>query len=280
VSAEAGTVRALRDGPAVVLTLHRPRARNALTWAMYEALERKLRGIEEDDRVRVVVLRGAGGSFAAGTDIAHFRSFTSADDGVAYERSLDRILDRLEALPVPTLAVVEGAAVGGGLALAAACDLRICTPDARFGVPIARTLGNCLSLANTARLVAHLGPSRTLTLLLLAELIGAEEARTAGFVAEVVPPAELDGRITELVARLASHAPITLQVSREAVRRVGRRGLRRLLGGEGPEEGSSAEDGGSGLDDEELLRRAYGSRDFREGVRAFLEKRPPRWEGR
>jgi enoyl-CoA hydratase len=270
---DEGAVRFRREGPAAFLTLDRPRARNAITWPMYEALEDALRRIEGEEGIRVVVLRGAGGTFAAGTDIAHFRSFTSPEDGVAYERRLDAVMARLEGLAIPSLAVVEGAAVGGGLALAAACDLRICTPDARFGVPIARTLGNCLSLANTARLMAQLGPSRTLALLLLAELLGAEEAREAGFVLDVVAPSELEARVARLSARLASHAPITLQVSKEAVRRVNRKVLQRLVG-------AAADEGEEDARGEDLIRRAYGSRDFQQGVRAFLAKEDPRWEGR
>jgi enoyl-CoA hydratase/carnithine racemase len=158
---------------------------------------------------------------------------------------------------VPTLAVVEGYAAGAGLMLAAACDLRVCSPDARFGVPIARTVGNALSLANHARLVAQLGPSRVKALLFLADFLSADQALEAGFALEVVPHVALDARVDELCARIASHAPITLRVSKVAIRRV----LTAEL--------SDADD---------AIRDAYRSRDFREGVAAFLAKRSPRWE--
>lgn len=254
-----GHVRWERDGPLVRVTFERPRARNAMTWAMYDELAGALERLEADREIRAAVLRGAGGSFVAGTDIGQFTDFESGDDGVAYEARIDEVVGRLEAVPVPTLAVVEGYAVGGGLALAAACDLRICTPDARFGMPIARTVGNCLSMANYTRMVAHLGPARTKALIFLADFLEAEEARELGFVLEVVEPGALDGRARELCARIAEHAPVTLRVTKEAVRRIVERMER---------------------EGDDLVRRAYGSRDFREGVRAFLEKETPEWEGR
>ena len=259
VGGDGGAVRFERRGAAAFLTFDRPASRNAMTWSMYEELDRSVERLREEDGLRVAVLRGAGGSFVAGTDIGQFIDFGSAEDGVAYERRLESVLERLESVPVPTLAVVERYAVGGGLAIAAACDLRICTPDARFGMPIAKTVGNCLSVANHARLLAHLGPSRVKALLFLAEMLDAREARASGFVLEVVEPAALDARVAELCERIAAHAPVTLQVTKEAIRRVG---------------------AAMGSDGDDLIRRAYGSRDFREGVNAFLEKRRPRWEGR
>lgn len=261
----AGTVRYERRGDTGFLTFDRPAARNALTDVMYADLSSCLARIEAEvdapagaGRLRAVVLRGEGGTFIAGTDIARFTSFESGEDGVRYERYLDGIISRLEALPVPTLAVVESWAAGAGLLLAAVCDLRICTPGARFGAPIARTVGNCLSVASTARLLAHFGEARTKLMLLAADFIGAEEAVAAGFVLEIVAPARLDARALELCERLASHSPITMAVSKEAIRRIVTSGL---------------------PDGDDLVRRAYGSRDFREGVAAFLAKRPPRWEG-
>jgi len=258
VSDDEGRVRLERAGAVARIVFDRPRARNAMTPAMYAGLDGALAELEEDDDVRVVVLRGSGGSFVAGTDISGFADFEGPDDGVAYEERLESIVGRLERLPRPTLAVVEGYAVGGGLALAAACDLRVCTPDARFGMPIARTVGHCLSMANYARLVAHLGPGRTKRLLFLADYLEAREARDAGFVLEVVEAETLTRRVDALCRRIADHAPLTLRVTKEAVRRI----LNALE-----------------ADGEDLLRRAYGSRDFREGVRAFLEKRDPEWEG-
>lgn len=249
-----------RDGPVVTLTFNRPEARNALTWAMYERLSQTCDEVDADDGVRVLVLRGAGGqAFVAGTDISQFQTFTSAEDGLAYERELDRRIDRLERVGKPVIAQIDGVAVGGGFAIAAACDLRIATPGARFGVPIARTLGNCLSMETYARFVDLFGPSRVKDLLFTARLLSAEEGRAAGFVHEIVEPEGIGARVKALAEQIAGHAPITLRVTKEAIRRI--QVHRRAIGGD------------------DLIGQTYASADFREGVRAFVDKRPPRWTG-
>ena len=259
MSIDTGQVRVDRDGRIVTITFDRPNARNAMTWAMYEQLDGALDRLAEDPDVRVAVLRGAGGNFVSGTDISQFVDFTSGDDGIEYERRLEAIVSKLESIRVATIAAIDGYALGGGLALAAVCDLRICTQGARFGVPVAKTVGNCLSMANYARLVASLGASRTKAMLFTAESMAADEARALGFVVSVVEQSGFDAAIAALCAKVASHAPITLQVTKEAVRRV---------------VSASASQGG------DLVQRAYASSDFHEGVAAFLEKRPARWEGR
>jgi len=255
-----GEVRYAREGQVATVVFDRPAARNAMTWRMYEQLNEICTLLRDDDSVRVAVFRGAGGkAFIAGTDIAQFQAFGSGEDGIAYERKMEIYLTALETLPIPTLAVIEGFAIGGGLAIAAACDLRIGTPSARFGVPIARTLGNCLSIENYARLVAALGAPRTKRMLLLAENLGAEEALAGGFLGEIVAPEALDARIAELTARLVQHAPLTMRASKEAIRRIVRAGL---------------------PDGDDLIRAVYGSDDFRNGVRAFVEKREAKWTGK
>ncbi|MEP7346797.1 MAG: enoyl-CoA hydratase/isomerase family protein [Gemmatimonadaceae bacterium] len=253
-----GMVRFERHGTTALITFDRPSARNAMTWTMYEQLDQALDRVASEAELRVAVLRGAGGHFVAGTDIAQFASFKSGDDGVAYEQRLEDVIGKLESMRVATIAAVEGYAVGSGLALASACDLRICTPDARFGVPIARTVGNCLSMANYARLVASLGVARTKRMLFAADFMLADEARGLGFVVTAVAAEAFDAQLNALCARLASHAPITLQVTKEALRRIVSRSV---------------------ADGDDLTHRAYGSRDFHEGVAAFLEKRLPQWEG-
>lgn len=246
----------ISDGIAAVL-IDRPQARNAMTWPMYESLAAICRQLAADSSVKVVTFRGAGGeAFVAGTDIEQFVDFKGADAGVAYEKTIDEIVGLVERLPMPTIAVVEGWAIGGGLALCTACDFRVATPEASFGVPIARTLGNCLSMANTARLVAAFGVPRAKRMLLLAETIGAEEAKSCSFVTEIAEPADLDAAAARMCKRLAGHAPLTMRVSKEAIRRIANEGLPH---------------------GEDLIRTAYGSNDFRAGVAAFLAKTRPEW---
>jgi enoyl-CoA hydratase/carnithine racemase len=250
-----------RDGPIVTLTFNRPQARNALTWEMYERLYQTCDEVDADEGVRVLVLRGAGGqAFVAGTDISQFLTFTSAEDGLAYERDEDRRIARLERVCKPVIGQIEGYAVGGGFLIAAACDLRIATPSARFGAPIARTLGNCLSMQAYSRFVDLFGPSRLKELLLTARLLPADEARAAGFVHEIVEPAGIEARVRALAEQIAGFAPITLRVSKEAIRRV--------------QEQRRPADG------DDLIGQTYASADFQEGVRAFVGKRVPRWTGK
>lgn len=255
----AGVVRHERKGATAFVTFDRPSARNAMTWHMYEQLVAVLDAIDADGDIRVVVFRGAGGSFVAGTDISQFADFTTGDDGVAYERRIDSVMARLERLRVPTLAVIEGHATGGGLVLAAACDLRLCTPDARFGIPIARTVGNCLSMANYARLVLLLGASRTKRLVFTAEPMTADEALARDVVMEVVEATGLEQRVEARCAQLAAMAPLTLRATREAIRRI----VAAVV-----------------AEGDDLVREVYGSRDFREGVAAFISRRQPQWDGR
>jgi enoyl-CoA hydratase len=255
-----GTVRLRIEGGVAHVLFDRPAARNAMTWAMYEQLAAACDQLSTNTSVRVVSLRGAGGeAFVAGTDIEQFSEFRDGEAGVAYEQAIDQGIARLESLPMPSVAVVEGWAVGGGLAIATACDIRIATPGSRFGVPIARTLGNCLSMANIARLVAAFGRGRVQRMLMAAEMMGADEALACGYLAQVVAPESLDTVATGLCEHLAGLAPVTQAVSKEALRRLTLRDL--------PEA-------------QDLIRRAYGSEDFREGVNAFSQKRRPAWHGR
>ena len=250
----------MRDGIARV-TFNRPQARNALTFAMYERLAAICAEIDDDRSARVLLLSGAGErAFAAGTDIAQFRAFATAQDAIDYEARIDRVLGALERCRVPTIAAIAGACTGGGAGIAAVCDLRIAAANARFGFPIARTLGNCLAIANVARLCSLIGPARVKEIIFTARLVEAEEARAIGLVSEVLPDAAALAERADALARLvAGHAPLTLRATKEAVRRVQARMV--------PEEAR------------DLVLMCYQSADFREGMEAFLAKRTPHWRG-
>src|SRR3989441_5264548 len=250
------------DGPLATLTFNRPEARNAMTWEMYEALVDACERVDRDDTIRVLILRGAGGkAFIAGTDIAQFQNFTDREDGLKYEERLDRVLDRLERVTKPTIAQVQGVAAGGGCAIALVSDLRVATPESTFGIPIARTLGNCLSGATYSRLVDLMGPAAVKDLLFTGRLVGAVEAQALGLVSRIVSAEEIGGAVERLAMDIAANAPVTLRATKGMIRRVLAR--RRLAHGE----------------DADLVELCYTSADFREGVTSFLAKRKPNWRG-
>ena len=251
------------DGIARV-TFNRPQARNAMLFSMYERLADICREVDADPSIRVLLLTGAGDkAFASGTDISQFRAFSTPQDALDYEARIDRVLGALERVRVPTIAAISGACTGGGAGMAACCDLRIATANMRFGFPIARTLGNCLSMNNYARLYALIGPARATDIVFTARLIEAEEASRIGLVSEILPDtAALQTRMDELARLVASHAPLTLQATKAAFRRIRQRSL--------------AQDDA----DKDLILSCYMSEDFREGMDAFLSKRKPTWQGK
>jgi len=250
----------VRNGVAYV-TMNRPEARNALTFAMYGRVEELCEEVNRDDAVRVMVLRGGGGHFAAGTDISQFQTFSSGEQAIAYERQQDGVMSHIEAVDKPTIAAIEGVAAGGGAMMAVSCDLRIMARSARIGIPVARTLGNCLSLRNAQRLVNLIGPANTKRLIFTAMLVPAEGAVMWGLANEVVDDAAFANHVRETAEKIAQHAPITMRVTKEQARRIATRSR---------VEADAADD---------LIVETYMSEDFREGVNAFLAKRPPGWTG-
>ncbi len=251
-----------RRGAVVWITFNRPQARNALTWNMYSRLETACHEINADRTVRVVVLTGAGGqAFVAGTDIGQFRAFKTEQDALDYEARGNLVMSTLESVRVPTIAAIAGACTGAGAAIAACCDLRIASPSARYGFPIARTLGNCLSMANYTRAAVLIGFGRLKDLIMRARLMDAQEMLACGLLSEVTPDEEsLPVRAQALADEVASLAPLTLWATKEALRRV-----RDMLIPEGA--------------DSDLIVACYTSHDFKEGVEAFLAKRKPLWTG-
>jgi len=252
---------AVREGVAFV-TFNRPQARNAFTFAMYERLAEICDTVDGDRAIRAMVLTGAGGqAFAAGTDISQFRSFKGPDDALAYEGRIDRVLGALEQCRVPTIAAIAGACTGGGAGIAGCCDLRIAAGNARFGLPIARTLGNCLSMSNFSRFADLIGSARLKEMIFTARLIDAQEALAIGLVNEVVDDVASALERAEALARtVAGHAPLTLQACKQALRRL----RPTIPRGEG----------------DDLILMCYMSQDFKEGMDAFLEKRAPNFTGR
>ena len=259
--AEAGQdlLYEVRDGIARV-TFNRPQARNALTFAMYDRLAEVCELANQDRSIKAMLLTGAGEkAFAAGTDISQFRAFDKPRDALDYEARIDRVLGALERCRVPTVAAIRGACTGGGAGIAVCCDLRIAATTLKIGFPVARTLGNCLSSGNYARLAALVGPARVKDMIFRARLLEAPEALAAGLVTEVVEDAAVMARAEEVTRLVASHAPLTLQATKEALLR-----LRPALAP------------GAGDD---LILMCYMSQDFREGMQAFLDKRAPSWKG-
>lgn len=244
------------------ITLNRPQARNALTFAMYERLAEICGDPAGHGAPKVLIVTGAGEqAFAAGTDISQFRAFATPEDALGYESKIERVITAIESCPIPTIAAISGAVTGGGGSIACACDLRIATQSARFGFPIARTLGNCLSMANYARLASLLGPARVKDIIFTARLVGADEGHRLGLFNEIVADhAALMARARELAATISGHAPLTMRATKEALRRLTKAAV--------PDDG------------DDLVVMCYGSADFREGMEAFLGKRPPQWQGR
>ena len=255
-----GKIRCEIQGNTASIYFDHPQAYNAMTKGMYEGLRDICLDIAKKPEIRVAILRGVGGkSFVSGSDIAQFTSFVDGQDGVEYEVFIDSCFKPLQMLNIPTIAVIEGLAVGGGLVVASSCDFRIATPEARFGVPIAKTLGNCVSPMNMAWLVAHLGYNVMRRMLLLAEFIPASELLASGYIYKTVAASELDQLSNDLARKLSALAPLTQKSAKHVLARLINHGL---------------------PNGDDLTSECYGSLDFKEGVQAFLAGKAPKWQGK
>ena len=240
---------------------NRPEVRNALTFEMYEVVYNLCVEANETEEIRAILFAGIDSSaFASGTDISLLQGIKDGKGGIEYEERIERVVGMVERCRVPTIAAMAGACTGGGAALATACDLRIGAKNMRFGYPMAKTLGNCLSLPNSARLIFLIGPGRFKELLLTARLMGAEEAYATGLISEVVEPLDVLARARELAVRIAQNAPLTIWAAKEAVRRL-------------HEQLQSA-------DFTDVIEKCYQSEDFRLGVESFIKKQMPNWRGK
>lgn len=249
-----------RRDAVVDITFNRPHRHNAFTTAMYSGLLDLFGQLAQDDSARVIVLHGAGSvAFAAGNDISEFVGMTSGAQAVEYESRVRKMLTALSRLPQVSVAKVDGLCVGGGLAVATYCDLRLATTASRFGYPIARTLGNALSRPLLERCVHVFGEALTREMLLASRMVDAQRAYGVGAVLSVSATAtELERELDSLIEGLLQAAPVTLRATKQQLRAI-------------------TESGADPAQDERLLERVYSSPGFREGVRAFLAKEKPRF---
>jgi enoyl-CoA hydratase/carnithine racemase len=255
VDAMAEEVKVERDQNYVTLSLNRPEKRNAINRAVIEALDRALTSVEADTDVRAVVIRGEGRSFCSGLDLRDIEQMGAG--GVTFEK----VVARLQKLPVPTIAAVHGDALTGGLVLALSCDLRIAGEGARLGMTPAR-IGYLPTYWIFRKFVETVGPANTAEIMYLAEPVEADRAREMGLVHKVVSDESLAGAATKWAATIAGNAPLSVRAMKQMIARV-------ISGAFEVEH----------KDLDELGNRVRASQDAREGVRAFLEKRKPVWRG-
>lgn len=250
-----------RDGAVATVTLNRPDKMNALNLAMWRGLRQAFAGLAGDSRIRCVVLRGAGTqAFAPGADISEFDTDRDTPaQAMAYDEVMRGALGEVRGCPHPTIAMIHGPCIGGGLELAAMCDLRICGESGKFGVPISR-ISVVMALPEIAAIQRLIGPARTLELLLEAKIIDAAEGLRWGLVHRVVPDAVLADEIQATAKRITAGAPL--------VHGWHKRFVRRLAEGGTP----TGEDLAEGY-------RFLETADYREGVAAFKEKRKPQFRG-
>lgn len=255
-----GTVRLDRDAGVATLTLDNEARLNAMSLSMWTALADHLDALAQDDGTRVVVLRGAGGrAFVAGADISEFESQRADPDAVArYDAQVDRAQGALARFVRPVIAAIGGVCYGGGIGLALACDLRLAAPDARFRMPAAR-LGLGYAPRGMRRMVEVLGPARAGELFYTARVFGAADAARIGLVNEVRE--DVFAAAHEMARDIAANAPLTVAAAKLAIR------------------AADSDDAALLAQAEAAAARCFGSQDYIEGRRAFMEKRTPRFTG-
>ena len=258
----AGSLRVSQVGGTVTVVLDRPERHNAINLVMWQALARLMPALAADDTVDNVVFRGPkGGPFSAGADISEFQALRSTpEDAERYSQAVLAGEWAIAACPKPTVALVEGFAIGGGSQLALACDLRLCEPASRFGITPAK-LGIVYGLASTARLVDQIGRAWASWVLFTGDLLDADTALRIGLVHEVVPGEQLEARVAAVTATPSSRARVSLLGAKRL--------LDRISAGE--------------LTEDDEVRAIYASSlsspEYAEGVAAFLAKRPPDFPG-
>lgn len=254
------SVELSRDGAVATLWLNRPARRNAFDLAMWSRLGDLAADLAKDDGLRCLVLRGRGGCFAAGADISEFpEKRFSAAQAADYAEVMDRATEAVAAFPAPTLAVIEGPCVGGGLELAVQCDLKIAAESARFGIPINR-IGHCLPYPAMIALVELAGRGVAMEILLEGRILDATEALAKGLVTRVVPDAALQAEAAATVKRIAGGAPLAARWHKQLAKKALR------------PESLSSEDWREPL-------KSCDTADYREGIRAFLAKEKPVFRG-
>jgi enoyl-CoA hydratase/carnithine racemase len=247
-----------RDGAIATIVLNRPEKRNALNLSSWRALGERLEEVENDDSVKVVLVRGAGDrAFAAGADVTEFPTLRAdAETASRYGALTEGVEARLADLAKPTIAMVRGSCVGGGCELAVACDLRVADESAVFGITPAK-LGIVYPLVATKRLVDLVGPAAAKRILFTGDLMPAAEALRVGLVDEVVDAAVLQERTYDLARTIAERAQSSVRATKVLIRMIG--------------QGQTQDDDRTRA----LQEESYGSADYREGVQAFLDKRSP-----
>jgi enoyl-CoA hydratase len=254
---------ARKDGRIGYVIFNNPERHNAVSLEMWARTTEILEGFAKDDEVRVVVITGAGGkSFVSGADISKFESERASLDATkVYNATVARANEGVSGFPKPTIAMIQGYCIGGGLGLAVCCDLRICSANSRFGIPAAK-LGLGYSYPGVKRLVDIVGPAFAKEIFFTARQFDAEEARVMGLVNRIVPEAELEAYVKTYAETIASNAPLTIKAAKfivaEALEDESKRDLARCA---------------------ELVEQCFKSSDYTEGRRAFMEKRKPAFTG-